>query len=88
MRLFVNCVRESVQLPFTPDIEVPWQALFEARRAHWMYGVYLICSVSGGNEVGENDQVSFFVACLQGADCAVAPLIHLCNAPLEIQVHI
>ena len=35
------------EVPFSPDIPAHWQALFEARRAHWLRSVYLLCSVSG-----------------------------------------
>jgi len=45
------------QLPFSPDIPAHWQALFEARRAHWICSVYLVCSVTGGPEAGAGDQV-------------------------------
>ena len=44
------------QLPFSADIPAHWQALFEARRAHWMRAVYLICSVSGSDS-SPGDQV-------------------------------
>lgn len=45
------------QLPFSADIPAHWQALFEARRAHWMRAVYLICSVSGSDTAAPGDQV-------------------------------
>jgi hypothetical protein len=44
------------QLPFSPDIPAHWQALFEARRAHWICSVYLICSTTGDGP-GSGDQV-------------------------------
>jgi len=34
-----------------------WQALFEARRAHWAHSVYLLSSISGAEEPSASDQV-------------------------------
>jgi hypothetical protein len=48
---------DSHQVPFSPDMPGHWQALFEARRAHWVRGVYLLCSVAGDGETGVGDQV-------------------------------
>jgi hypothetical protein len=43
--LLVATGRQSI--PLSQSMPAHWRALFEARQAHWIRSVYLICSISG-----------------------------------------